>query len=159
MYFSPQIISYCETYICVYLFVYKCCIYNICVCVVCTQYDKMRKKYLWCFSCLKLETSNHNRQVCSKNLIYRIMICTMILSWMSCLISDVLSNVWRMGPWSPATAQHDSNITTKTQRGGYCSYFWREKRNCLSSFFFLLTCLFLWQFLAKFLVFQAIWIV
>jgi len=36
--------------------------------------------------------------VCSKNPISRIMISTMILSWMSHLISDVLSNVRRTSP-------------------------------------------------------------
>ena len=44
--------------------------------------------------------TNHKQQVCSNNRISQIMISTMMSSWMCHLISDVISDVRRTGPWT-----------------------------------------------------------
>ena len=48
--------------------------------------------------------NNHKQQVCSKNRISQIMISKIMLSWMCHLILDVISDLRRTGPSSPASS-------------------------------------------------------
>ncbi len=62
--------------------------------------------------------SNHQQQMCSKNRISQILIRAVISSWMCHLISDVISDVWRMGPVCCC-------VVMSMNEGGLCDVRWR----------------------------------